>query len=352
MKKILIVTAIFVVVLGLFILDTLHKAGEFKTIEPHFAGRGQRVEGLVGAEDITINPSTGVALISCDDRRANRSGQNKPGAIYSFDLNLDPPQIINLTPALPFEFHPHGISLYLPSDSSARLFAVNHRADGHFIEVFDVADSVLYHRESISSTLMHSPNDVVAVGPREFYVTNDHGSISAVGRTLEEYLRLAKSNVMYFDGSQFALAASDIRYANGINCSPDGRRIYVAAVTKLGIEVYERELQSGALTRLTFIDCGFGVDNIEVDRHGNLWVAGHPKLLTFVKHGKDASKVAPSQVIKITAIGEVDFQITNIFVDDGRWISGSSVAAVYQNKLLIGSVFEPHILLCEFQPQN
>lgn len=351
MKKFLIILVIVFVFIGIFVLDTLRDAGEFKTIEPHFAGRGQRIEGLVGAEDITVNSYTGVAFISCDDRRANRSGQNIPGAIYSLDLKSDPPQVINLTPNLPFEFHPHGISLYLGADSSARLFVVNHRGDGHFMEIFDVADSVLHHRESISSTLMHSPNDIVAVGSRQFYVTNDHGSISALGRTLEEYLRLSKSNVLYYDGAQFSVAASDIRYANGINCSLDGQRIYVASVTKLGIEVYQRDLQTSALTHLTFIDCGFGVDNIEEDTRGNLWVAGHPKLLTFVKHGKDASKLAPSQVVKITPNGGTDFQITNIFLDDGRWISGSSVAAIFENKLLIGSVFEPHILLCEFQSQ-
>jgi len=345
-----VLIAVFVLA-AVSVFDTLRDAGEFKTIEPHFAGRGQRIEGLVGAEDITIYSQTGVAFISCNDRRANRSGQNIPGAIYSYDLKSNTVQLINLTPILPFEFHPHGISLYLGADSNARLFVVNHRANGHFIEIFDVADSLLQHRESISGTLMHSPNDVVAVGPQQFYVTNDHGSTSGLGRTLEEYLRLSKCIVLYYDGVQFSVAARNIRYANGINCSPDGQTIYVASVTKLGIEVYQRDLPSGALTRLTFIDCGFGVDNIEVDPPGNLWVAGHPKLLTFVKHGKDASKLAPAQIIKITPRGGTNFQITNIFLDDGRWISGSSVAAVYENKLLIGSVFEPHILLCEFQTQ-
>jgi arylesterase/paraoxonase len=332
---------------GIFIFDTLRMAGEFKPIEPHFAGRGQRIDGFVGAEDISIHPQSGVAFISCDDRRSNRSGENKPGAIYSFDLNLEPPQPRNLTPNLPFEFHPHGISLYTGAGSGARLFVVNHRAEGHFIEIFDLADSLLVHRDSISGPLMHSPNDVVAVGPRQFYVTNDHGSTSRLGRTLEEFLRLSKCTVLYYDGAQFSVAANGIRYANGINCSPDGRQIYVASVTKLGIEVYHREPASGALTQRAFIECRFGVDNIEVDTRGNLWIAGHPKILTFVKHGKDANKLAPSQVIKI-APGD-DFHITEILMDDGRWISGSSVAAVHENRLLVGSVFDPHILLCEFQ---
>jgi len=35
---------------------------------------------------------------------------------------------------------------------------------------------------------MHSPNDVIPVGPRAFYVTNDHGNTSELGRLVEEYL--------------------------------------------------------------------------------------------------------------------------------------------------------------------
>jgi arylesterase/paraoxonase len=195
---------------------------------------------------------------------------------------------------------------------------------------------------------MYSPNDVVAVGPRSFYVTNDHGSRTKFSRTLEEYLRLARSHVLYFDGENFKRASGGLLYANGINKSPDGRTIYVAAVTAGKIHVYDRDTATGALAPRTQIELGTGVDNIEVDGAGNLWAAAHPKLLTFVKHSKDGSHPSPSQVLKITPTGEKDFQVTEIFLDDGKWLSGASVGAAFENTLLVGPVFDDRFLVCKF----
>jgi len=347
MKKTLLVTFVLLVAIGLFILDTLRDAGEFKTIQPHFSGEIQKVFGVTGAEDITIHPQTGVAFISGDDRRANRRGESKPGAIYKYPLKAERPELTNLTPNVPFEFHPHGISLFL-GDGEERLFVVNHRAAGDFIEIFAIRNDSLFHSESIRGDLMHSPNDVVAVAARTFYVTNDHGSRSNFGRTLEEYLRLAKSHVLYFDGQNFKRVTAGLLYANGINKSPDGRTIYAAAVTAGKIHVYNRDAASGALAPRTQIELGTGVDNIEVDSAGNIWAAAHPKLLTFVKYSKDGSHLSPSQVLKITLAGEKDFQVTEIFLDDGKWLSGASVGAAFESSLLIGPVFDDHFLVCKF----
>jgi len=57
----------------------LWSAGQFKTIEPHFSGTCREVHGVVGAEDITIHPGTGVAYISACDWRARKVGQKGRG---------------------------------------------------------------------------------------------------------------------------------------------------------------------------------------------------------------------------------------------------------------------------------
>ncbi len=349
MKFVKIVAIIIFLTITWRIIDTIRHAGEFKDIKPHFSGQCQKIGGVAGAEDITIHPQTGVAFISSNDRRALLAGEQTQGAIYAYDLMSENPEPKNLTSTFDQELHPHGISLYLGETGAASLFVVNHRPDGEHIEIFDYRDSTLVHRESIRGELMTSPNDVVAVGPRSFYVTNDHGNVSALGRTAEEYLQLARSYVLYYDGQNFKKAAEGISYANGINVSHDGKTVYVAACVGLKINVYDRDVVSGALQLAKEIPLGTGVDNIELDADGNLWVAAHPQLLTFTRHAKEASKLSPSEVLKISFTPNGDYKIDQIYLNNGDEISGSSAGAVFANKLLIGPVFENHFLLCEMK---
>ena len=69
-------------------------------------------------------------------------------------------------------------------------------------------------------------------------------------------------------------------------------------------------------------------------------------MLKFVAHAKDASKFSPSQVIKLSVNSNGEYEQEEIFLNDGSSYYGSSVAAVYKDKMLIGSVFEKSILFC------
>jgi len=349
MKYFKIATIVIILLIVWRVVDTIRHAGEFKTLKPHFNGQAHKIGGAVGAEDITIHPQTGVAFISSSDRRAIFRGEKTRGAIFAYDLNAATPELKNLTTDFNKDFNPHGISLYLAENNAASLFVVNHGAGGDCIEIFDYRDSTLVYRESIRGELLNSPNDVVAVGPRRFYATNDHGNVTAFGRTLEEYLQLERSYVVYYDGQNFTKVANELAYANGITVSRDGKTIYVAACVGLKINVYARDLASGVLTFKNEIPLGTGVDNIELDAAGNLWIAAHPQLLTFTKHAKDAAKHSPSEVLKINRRENDAWQTEPIYLNGGEEISGSSVAAVFGKKLLIGSVFEQHFLVCEMR---
>jgi arylesterase/paraoxonase len=245
MKWILFSVGALAIIAGIFALQTLFIAGEFKRLLPHFAGSREAVTGIPGPEDITVDPRSGMAYMSSDVRPAARGDGPARGDVYGYDLDSPNPELINLTRDFPGAFHPHGISLYSEAGYS-RLFVVNHRAGTDAIEVFDV----------------------LAVGPNRFYATNDHGSTTSLGQTLEDYLRLPKSNVVYFDGSPFAEAAG-------------------------GIRVYRRDPDTGALTFDYDLKLRSGVDNIEVDPLGRLWVGCHPRLLTFARHLADPSRPSP-----------------------------------------------------------
>jgi arylesterase/paraoxonase len=346
-KKLFLVAMILVVVAGGWFLHLLWITGQFKTIEPHFAGECTPISGVVGPEDITIHPETGIAYISASDWRAVNSGKSPNGGIYAYDLNSNFPQLIHITPGAGNDFHPHGISLYVGENGQDSLFVVNHGGGRHRIEIYDLRGGRLFHRKTIVGPMLVSPNDIVAVGPDQFYVSNDHRYTSGIRQVLENYLRLKLSNVVYYDGSRFAEAASGIGYANGINVSSNGKIIYLCAVTEGALYIFNRDIASGELTLQQKIDLGTGVDNIEMDSDGGLWIGAHPQLLSFVQHAQDPTKLSPSQILYLNLKSDDKYEVKEIYLNKGEEISASSVAAVYKDRMLIGAVFDPKFLDCK-----
>ena len=64
--------------------------------------------------------------------------------------------------------------------------------------------------------------------------------------------------------------------------------------------------------------------------------ATQPKLLAFVGHAKDSLKLSPSQVLKLTPKGVVDFEAEEIWMDAWDQLSGSSIALLYRDELYVG----------------
>ena len=346
-KTILITILILVLVVVGWLVDLLWSAGQFKTIAPHFAGQCTQVRGVKGAEDITLHPKTGVAFISACDRRAVVEGRPGKGGIYAYDLNTEMPRLVNLTPDASEDFQPHGISLFVGEEGNDSLFVINHEAGKHQIEIYDLENEKLVHRKTISDPMLISPNDLVAVGPEHFYVSNDHRFVSGFKRIIEDYARLSLSNVVYYDGSQFKEAASGFAYANGINVSADGKILYVCATTKRTLYIFDRDPSTGKISQREKIKLDNRLDNIEVDKEGGLWIGAHPQLLSFVKHSKDPSALSPSQILHLTPKYNGGYNIEEAYLNAGDEISGSSVAVVRNDRMLIGSVFEAKFLDCQ-----
>jgi arylesterase / paraoxonase len=243
-------------------------------------------------------------------------------------------------------------------DGERRLFVVNHRSEhDHTVEIFAYEGGRLTHAETIpgDAAQMHSPNDLVPVGPRTFYVTNYRGERSTFGRLREGLFRQPKSYVLFYDGAEYRRVAEGLRYANGINVSHDGRTVFVT--TTLGREVllYRREAD-GSLTPEPgrTITTGTGPDNLEVDANGDLWIGAHPSSFVFLQHAflrrLGIRRRSPSQVIRIPHRDGEYGAPEVVYGEDGTVLSGSSVAAVYRDTLLIGSVFEG-FLVCELRRQ-
>jgi arylesterase / paraoxonase len=343
---------LLLLLVGAFALDTLYVAGYFKRIEPRFAGECHRIVGIPGIEDILIAPDGRHAFLSADDRRAASTGSPVPGGIWLYDLASEALPT-NLTPDATVGFHPHGISLWPLPDGRGRLFVINHPDEGRVllgkerqtVEVFDWRPEGLVYRATLADPLLVSPNAIAAVGVDTFYATNDH-RWHGFWRTLEDWLRLPLADIVYFDGAHFRIAADGITFANGIETSADGKRLFVASTTGRALLVYDRDAATAQLGNRREIGLDTAPDNVRRSAEGSLWIGAHPQLLKFLAHARKAKNLSPSEVLKVTPKPDGSASVTQIYLDDGREISGSSVAAASGKRLLIGPVYDDHFLDC------
>jgi arylesterase / paraoxonase len=352
-KKLIIGLCALIALVAAFLIKTVYDAGQFRTLHAHSDYTCVKVK-LACPEDIEIDAEGGMALISSSDRRAAMRGETTQGGIYGYSLLAKNPEPVNLTADFKKEFHPHGISLYLDPSGRRYLFVVNMGHDAHFfdagkknrVEIFEYAGGRLLHRETVSGDILQTPNDILGVGPRQFYFTNDHGARSPLGKKLETYLQLALSNIVYYDGRGFTVAAGDLVYANGLAMTGDGKTLYATSTVGKLLRVYDRDAASGRLRKIRDVPLDTGVDNINVDREGRIWAGCMPKLLSFVSYTKDPSKLAPSQVLTITGGAKGGYAIREVYLDNGEGISGCSSAAGLGNRMLVGASYDDHFLDC------
>lgn len=332
-----------VLLLLLYVVFVVVSTGYFRTIENTFNGEILKEIEIAGAEDITLISETGLALVSASPRKKLLKEQEKTGGLYLLDLNSDEYQVKNLTANFNMPFAPHGISTY-KTDSTYTVMAVNHTSKGHSFEVFILKDKKLTFEKSILNPALVSPNDVVMLDENRFYFTNDHKYIDGIGRFLEDYGGLGLSNVMYFDGENYKEVASGIGYANGINYDRERNLLFVASPRNFEVKVYSTN-EDGSLNFIEDIGCGTGVDNIEFDTEGNLWIGAHPNLLAFSSYAGGGNQISPSEIIKIKYQGKNDYTIEKIYINDGSEMSASTVAVPYQDIILTGNVMDSHFLV-------
>lgn len=328
-------------------------AGLFLDIKPvPLACRAVTGGGIVGVEDLTIDPETKLAYLAGYDRRAAFSGKPTRGAIWIYDMNAPDAAPVDATAAaLPDGFWPHGISLYRGADGKKTLFVISHAGGKHSVEIFDVEGATLTFRRTVTGAAMVSPNDIVGVGPDAFYVTNDHANPTGWMRTAEDYLRLRQTTVQLYDGQAFTTVLSGIGGANGINVSADGASLYLSAASELTVYVYDRDPATNKLTQRAAVAVPGFADNLEVLANGDLLLGLHSKVLELVAHVSDPAKPSASHVMQLKADGRGSFVPRTIYYNLGDEISGVSVGASVDKRLLIGSIFEAKILDCSWEAQ-
>jgi len=337
-----LVFAILLAIAARLLMFVIPNSGVFARLDDERVDQCRRVDIFAGAEDVEIDEDLGLAFISADDRRATARGEPVQGGIYVLKLDGSD-RVTRVSPDNFGAFHPHGISLWTGSQGQKRLFVVNHAgADEERVEIFDVGTGgALIHIESVGFDAMTSPNDVAAVGPRAFFVTNDRGYKTGALSTLEAYFALPFSSLAYYDGQTGSIARKGLVYANGVAVSNGGATVYVAELLSRRISVFARE--DGALTKTGSFSVPTAPDNIDIAPDGALYVAGHSRIFEFLKHAEDETAKAPSHAVRIDPKTGA---VTTVFVDTGGVLNASSVAAANDDTLIVGGVFDGHVMVC------
>lgn len=306
------------------------------------------VTGNGSAEDIQIDYETGLAYISLADRLAKSAGRPLVnGAIAIYDLNNPSASYETASFTTPADFRPHGLSLFIDKDGSRRLFVINHLSNGEqAVEIFAVNGKQFQHLETIKHPLMLSPNDLVAVGPRQFYIGNDSGATQRWQKGMEMMGLMSLANLTYFDGKDMKVVAGDQPTTGGINISRDGLWLFASGTSSKTLEVFGRDPATGDLQPAASIPLDMSPDNIDVAADGQVWIAGHPKAMALIQHFVSlGEKPAPSMAVRLSWNGS-KAESTLVYSSDGSDLPASSVAAALPQRVLLGGITPLKMLDC------
>ncbi|XP_078701979.1 serum paraoxonase/arylesterase 1-like isoform X2 [Branchiostoma floridae x Branchiostoma belcheri] len=334
-KLVAAVAVVLLAVVGQHICRFLLALNPFHHTYNHSPGPCQHVAGITtGSEDLALT-SSGLVFISSGP-------DDKHGKIFALDLNSPEPQIsqVSIKPeSFGDKFAPIGMSVFEdPASKEIRLFVVNFKSFEVETFRYDSSTNTAHHVKTIRHPLITSPNDIVATGLDSFYVTNMSFFSNLVLVSLSILSFLPVSSVTYYENGEARTVADGIKFANGINMSPDGQLIYVASPLGQGIKVYQRQ-RDNSLKFKNDITLFSGVDNVNVDpTSGSLWIGAHPSLWQAMVGSKVASKSSGSQVFQVKHPESSNPVVTSIYANDGEELSGSSAAVYHNGHLLIGTV--------------
>ena len=329
--------------------------GYFVNIQPKSYGTCKKMQGPPGAEDINVDRINKVAFVSSgngrdvfEGYRTGRQTKAANGDIWLLDLadKNSVPRRLNVD--IGSSFHPHGIDLLTMENGNRELYVVNHPSYGvHEILIFAIEENHdLKLKERVHYPELISPNDIKAIESGKFFATNDHGSArSSIMYTLEDYLGLSRTSVTYYDGSTGSFLIKGLKSANGITLSDDQQTLYVAEALGRKVKRFKRGESIRDWQFVDSISLTTSVDNLEWGDDGKLLSGAHPKIFDLLAHFENEQNQSPSEVVAID-VSSSPMIYETIYMNDGREMSGSSVATMLDGEMLIGSVLERHFLRC------
>jgi len=319
-----------------------------KEIYNHRPGPCRTVSGIEnGSEDIELDRKRNIAFISSGIFYLGPRTPGIKGEIFLYDYTDNKAQKLPISAGqLDMDtFAPHGLTSW-EVNGELHLYAVSHPGLGlHTIEEFVYEEKPkrqLKHVKTIKDDLISRPNDLVAVGPGKFIITNDGSSQSMNGNAIEVFLELRAGSVVYYDGEKAHMLAAHLHSPNGIALDKSKKFLYVAGPHGKRLYVFAVKNNFKSATLINEIRLTTAPDNLFTDENGAVWTGAHPifwKLMHYCSKPQDKKVLAPSQVLRFEfSPDHLTFKMTEPYADDGHQLAGSTVAVYHKKKLLIGTV--------------
>lgn len=335
----LLSTGLLLAILSIYTGVRFKSLGAFVEVKDSFVGIYTVAAEVPGPEALQLDRETGTLYFISNNPCV---GPNPRGGIYY--LKLDSPKALAHSFKFdhPVDFHPHGLSFFRDKQKKKYLFTNNHRDDGsHTVEIFSItAGDNLEHEITISSNELTSPNDLVAVGPRQFYVTNDGRYHDQTTRSMDTFLGRKTGNVLFYDGNAFKTIVDNLHFPNGIAFDSRTSSLIVGETLSGNLIIYRLD-DYNLIQSVDNFFIGTGIDNLSLEEAGSILVAVHPNLWALSRHMKSLDKQSPSQVFRI------NYQTKGLkllYQHDGSIISAVSTAVSYKDNLFLGVVCDNKLL--------
>jgi hypothetical protein len=146
----------------------LWRAGELRTLAPHFAGRCSVLPLAANATDIRVDANHKVAYLAYLDMAGTLAGKHTHGTVMLLDLTAAEPHLRAALVADPPDFRPRALSLYASPKDPQRLFVISGARPGEYrVEIFQQTETGAFAAaETIRDPLLASPSAIFAVAPR------------------------------------------------------------------------------------------------------------------------------------------------------------------------------------------
>jgi arylesterase/paraoxonase len=342
-KFILIVPGVFLLVTTTYTMVRLWELGAFITIEDQRPGTCITIAEVEGPEALQLDGENHMLYFI-----SNNPCRQEPflGGVYFLDLKSKLPLAQAFHFLHPTDFHPHGLSFFRDEKGQKYLFTNNHREDGsHTVEIFSiVAPDKLKHLNTISSPFLTSPNDLVAVAPDRFYVTNDGNAHDRFTRSLDTFLGRKTGSVLYFDGEQFTTLVDNLNFPNGIALNARTQRLFIGETLSGYVKVYQ-VVENNSLKNVDNFFLGLGLDNLSLDDQGGVLTVQHPNLWSLSRHMKQPNKRSP---FKVLYLDPKTGTLKTLYQQSGKDISGASAALSYEGLIFLGAVCDNKLVKIVF----